>query len=118
MLKKIETANGITDFTDEDLKKIEEVNGNFSKEGLRLLSFAYKEIAEGQVINVEDEKDLIFVGLTAMMDPPRPESKDAVENCISAGIKPVMITGDHKITASAIAKQIGILKQNQKQLKG
>ena len=117
-LKKIETANGITDITDADLKKIEEVNGNFSKEGLRLLSFAYKEIAQGQVINVEDEKDLIFVGLTAMMDPPRPESKDAVENCISAGIKPVMITGDHKITAAAIAKQIGILKAESEAIEG
>ena len=117
-LKKIETANGITDITDADLKKIEEVNGNFSKEGLRLLSFAYKEITQGQVINVEDEKDLIFVGLTAMMDPPRPESKDAVENCISAGIKPVMITGDHKITAAAIAKQIGILKAESEAIEG
>ena len=117
-LKKIETANGITDITDADLRKIEEVNGNFSKEGLRLLSFAYKEIAQGQVINVEDEKDLIFVGLTAMMDPPRPESKDAVENCISAGIKPVMITGDHKITAAAIAKQIGILKAESEAIEG
>ena len=117
-LKKIETANGITDITEADLKKIEEVNGNFSKEGLRLLSFAYKEITQGQVINVEDEKDLIFVGLTAMMDPPRPESKDAVENCISAGIKPVMITGDHKITAAAIAKQIGILKAESEAIEG
>ena len=117
-LKKIETANGITDITDADLRKIEEVNGNFSKEGLRLLSFAYKEIAQGQVINVGDEKDLIFVGLTAMMDPPRPESKDAVENCISAGIKPVMITGDHKITAAAIAKQIGILKAESEAIEG
>ena len=117
-LKKIETANGIADITEADLKKIEEVNGNFSKEGLRLLSFAYKEITQGQVINVEDEKDLIFVGLTAMMDPPRPESKDAVENCISAGIKPVMITGDHKITAAAIAKQIGILKAESEAIEG
>ena len=100
------------------MKKITEVNSEFSKQGLRLLSFAYKEITQGQVINVEDEKDLIFVGLTAMMDPPRPESKDAVENCISAGIKPVMITGDHKITAAAIAKQIGILKAESEAIEG
>lgn len=117
-LAKIETANGVTDITDADMKKITDVNREFSKQGLRLLSFAYKEIAEGQVINVEDEKDLIFVGLTAMMDPPRPESKDAVENCIRAGIKPVMITGDHKITAAAIAKQIGILENESEAVEG
>ena len=64
------------------------------------------------------KSDLIFVGLTAMMDPPRPESKEAVENCIRAGIKPVMITGDHKITASAIAKQIGILKNESEAIEG
>ena len=106
----METSQGIIDFTEEHRKEIEKVNHKFSIEGLRVLAFAYKELEEGQTIDVEDEKDLIFVGLTAMMDPPREESKEAVEDCIKAGIKPVMITGDHKITAAAIAKQIGILK--------
>ena len=94
------------------------MNRNFSIEGLRVLAIAYKEVKEGQIIDVEDEKDLIFVGLTAMMDPPRKESKEAVENCIKAGIKPVMITGDHKITATAIAKQIGILKDPSEAIEG
>ncbi|WP_071396118.1 calcium-translocating P-type ATPase, PMCA-type [Bacillus tuaregi] len=117
-MKKIETSAGIADFTDQHRKKIEEINSSFSKQGLRVLGFAYKEVSEGQTVGFNDEKDLIFVGLTAMMDPPRPESKTAVENCISAGIKPVMITGDHKITASAIAKQIGILKDDKEAIEG
>ena len=114
----VQTTEGIIDFTDEHKQELEKVNQNFSKEGLRVLAFAFKDVDEGQVIDVEDEKDLIFVGLTAMMDPPRPESKEAVANCIKAGIKPVMITGDHKITASAIAKQIGILKDESEAVEG
>ena len=115
---KVQTSEGILDFTDEHKRELEKVNQDFSKQGLRVLAFAFKEVEEGQEVGVEDEKDLIFVGLTAMMDPPRPESKEAVENCIRAGIKPVMITGDHKITASAIAKQIGILKNESEAIEG
>lgn len=115
---KIETSEGIEDFTEERKKEIEKVNREFSMNGLRVLSFAYKEISEGKEITLKDENDLIFVGLIAMMDPPRNESKDAVEKCIKAGIKPVMITGDHKITASAIAKQIGILKDESEAMEG
>ena len=115
---KVKTSNGNIAFTDEHRKEIEKVNQNFSKEGLRVLGFAYKEVDEGGTIGVEDEHDLIFVGLTAMMDPPRLESKDAIENCIKAGIKPVMITGDHKITAAAIAKQIGMLEDESEAVEG
>lgn len=115
---QIETERGIIDFTEEHRQEIEEVSRNFSIEGLRVLAFAYKEVTDGQTVDVEDEKDLIFVGLTAMMDPPRKESKEAVENCIKAGIKPVMITGDHKITATAIAKEIGILKNPSEAIEG
>ncbi|MBC2580085.1 cation-translocating P-type ATPase [Clostridium sp. DJ247] len=115
---KIETSNGVTEFTEEHKKKIENINRDFSMNGLRVLAFAYKDIEEGDTISVEEEKDLIFVGLVAMMDPPRVESAMAVEDCISAGIKPVMITGDHKITASAIAKQIGILKDESEAMEG
>ena len=90
----------------------------FSKDGLRVLAFAYKEIPEGFSPGFDDEKDFTFLGLIAMMDPPREESMGAVAECISAGIKPVMITGDHKITAAAIAKRIGILKDENEACEG
>lgn len=115
---KIETSTGILAITKEHRKKIEEVNHDFSMNGLRVLAIAYKGVRRNQTIGVEDERDLIFVGLLAMMDPPRKESKSAVESCIKAGIKPVMITGDHKITATAIAKQIGILKDPSEAIEG
>lgn len=107
---KIQTKDGVRSFKEEDREKIVGQNDCFSKEGLRVLAFAYKEVKEGQSLCTEDENDLIFLGLISMMDPPREESRLAVEECKKAGIKPVMITGDHKITAAAIAKRIGILE--------
>lgn len=115
---KIQTSAGILDMKPHHRQKIEAVNRDFSMNGLRVLAIAYKEVRDSQAINVRAERDLIFVGLVAMMDPPRKESKDAVENCIKAGIKPVMITGDHKITATAIATQIGILKDPSEAIEG
>ncbi|MFE8700633.1 calcium-translocating P-type ATPase, PMCA-type [Cytobacillus sp. FJAT-54145] len=115
---KMETSDGIIDFTEKHRQEIEKVNKDFSMSGLRVLGFAYKEVEEGKTIHFEDETDLTFVGLTSMMDPPRAESAGAVASCIEAGIKPVMITGDHKITASAIAKQIGILKDESEAVEG
>lgn len=105
-------------FTEEDRKKIEETNMQFSRNGLRVLAFAYKELEEERDLSLEDEERLIFLGLIAMMDPPREESKEAVSRCIKAGIKPVMITGDHKITAAAIAKRIGILENESEACEG
>lgn len=96
--------------TQEDIEKIEAQNQNFSRNGLRVLAFAYKRMPQEGQLTVQDENNLTFLGLIAMMDPPRNESKDAVAQCIQAGIKPIMITGDHKVTAAAIAKRIGILK--------
>lgn len=96
----------------EKKKEISDAYMNFSKKGLRVLAFAYKPMCierENCTITTEDEKELIFAGLTAMMDPPRETSKAAVEACRGAGIRPVMITGDHKITAAAIAKEVGII---------
>ena len=96
-------------YTEADKEKIRRQNQEFSMEGLRVLAFTYREIPENHVLTTEDENQLVFLGLIAMMDPPREESKAAVAECIKAGIRPVMITGDHKITAAAIAKRIGIL---------
>lgn len=96
--------------TEEKKAQIEAQNMEFSKDGLRVLAFAYREIETERQISLEDENDLTFLGLVAMMDPPREESKAAVAECVEAGIKPIMITGDHKVTAAAIAKRIGILK--------
>ena len=117
-ITKIRIKNQVRKVHDYDRKAIEEQNRNFSKDGLRVLAFAYKPIEAGKNLTKEDEKDLIFVGLIAMMDPPREESKIAVEECIRAGIRPIMITGDHKITAAAIAKRIGILKDESEACEG
>lgn len=105
----IDTNDEVREITEEERAKILAQNNTFSENGLRVLAFAYKEVQENQVITVEDEENLTFLGLIAMVDPPREESKQAVEKCKRAGIRPIMITGDHKITAAAIAKRIGIL---------
>ncbi|MEW6696903.1 MAG: cation-translocating P-type ATPase [Bacillota bacterium] len=114
----IQRDGRIEAITEQVKSEIEKVNRDFSQNGLRVLAFSYKEIEEEETLDLEDENNLIFVGMVAMMDPPREESAPAVAACISAGIKPVMITGDHKITASAIAKQIGILKDDNEAIEG
>lgn len=115
---RIKTTTGIFEMTAQHRQKIEAVNRDFSMNGLRVLAIAYKEVLPLQKVDTRAERDLIFVGLVAMMDPPRKESKEAVESCIKAGIKPVMITGDHKITATAIAQQIGILQNPAEAIEG
>src|SRR5690606_22823066 len=103
--------------TSKQLKQINQANTAFSNAGLRVIAITYKEVFSSN-INEKDEQGLTFVGLIAMMDPPRDESAQAVADCIEAGIKPVMITGDHKITAIAIAKQLGILKSPDEAIEG
>ena len=107
---KIRMEEGIRDITQEDREAILQKNLEFSQEGLRVLAFGYKEVPEDYTLSLDNENDFIFLGLISMMDPPREESKAAVADAKRAGIKPVMITGDHKITAAAIAKQIGIFE--------
>ena len=101
-------------------KIINKNNENMAKEALRVLACAYKEIdhkpTKEEMKNVES--DLIFIGMVGMIDPPREEAKQAVEKCKTAGIKTVMITGDHKITATAIAKKLGILEDESEAITG
>lgn len=104
----IAAKDGVRPITEEDKVNILNQNKKYSEDGLRVLTFAYKESDEE--LSVDTEYDYIFLGLVSMIDPPREESKQAVADAIRAGIKPVMITGDHKITATAIAKQIGIFR--------
>ena len=101
----------------EERAEIERVNEEFSSQGLRVLAFACRTV-DRAAVSLEDENDLNFLGLIAMMDPPREESKAAVAECIAAGIRPIMITGDHKVTASAIAREIGILTPGTEAVEG
>ena len=103
--------------TEEEKKLIMDKNFQWSNEGLRVLGFASK-VMEDDELTFEDEYDVEFLGIMAEMDPPREESAQAVKECIEAGIKPIMITGDHKITASAIARKIGIMKDGDLALTG
>ena len=114
----VKTEGGIVPMNDAFCQEIHEQNATFSSQGLRVLAFAEKVIGEDRPLGLEDENDLTFVGLIAMMDPPREESAPAVADCRRAGIRPVMITGDHKVTASAIAKQIGILQEGDRAIEG
>ena len=104
--------------TDSDIERISTQNIDYSKNGLRVLAFAEKAFDGFRELDFNDENDLVFIGLEAEMDPPRVESKQAVADCRKAGIKPIMITGDHKVTASAIAKKIGILDHNDMAITG
>ena len=117
-MSHIRIGDTVREITDEDQMQIEIQNLDFSRDGLRVLAFAYKELDGEKELSIEDEEGLTFLGLIAMMDPPREESKAAVEECIKAGIRPIMITGDHKITAAAIAKRIGILKDESEACEG
>lgn len=103
-----------------DFKKAAEMNYEMSNSALRVLALAYKELDEVPENPSSEllENNLIFLGLVGMIDPPRPEAKEAVAVCRKAGIKPVMITGDHVVTASAIARELGILEDGDKALTG
>ena len=103
--------------TKRHLDAIEKENQRCANNGLRVLGFAYKDY-RGNQVTLEDEHDLTFIGLVSLMDPPRIESQDAVAKCKIAGIKPIMITGDHVVTARAIATQIGIYEDGDLSIEG
>ena len=110
--------NGIKEpITKRHLDAIEKENQRCANNGLRVLGFAYKDY-RGNQVTLEDEHDLTFIGLVSLMDPPRIESQDAVAKCKIAGIKPIMITGDHVVTARAIATQIGIYEDGDLAIEG
>lgn len=108
---KIRDSEEIRPMAEADREQILHQNLMFSENGLRVLAFGYKEVEHSDELSLESENDYIFLGLISMIDPPREESRLAVADAKRAGIRPVMITGDHKITATAIAKQIGIFEE-------
>lgn len=110
--------NGVREpLTDAMKQNISKENENFAKNALRVLGYAYKEVDENVQLQ-QEEQDLTFVGLTGMIDPPREEAKEAVKLCKKAGIRVVMITGDHITTGSAIAKELGIIDHDNQAMEG
>lgn len=117
-VKYIQKNGECVPMTQKDIDAIAAANEGYSREGLRVLGVGYRKFDQVRDLTTEDENDLVFLGLIAMMDPPRVESAEAVKDCISAGIRPIMITGDHKVTAAAIAKRIGILTDESQACEG
>lgn len=116
-INEVKTMDGKRPFTAEDLAELKKVNTEFSQMGLRVLAVCERDV-DTVDISVDDEKDYILLGLVAMQDPPREESAEAVRKCKTAGIRPIMITGDHLVTASAIARKIGILDDSGRAVEG
>lgn len=114
---KILVNGEVQDITDEDKKRITDQNAEYASQALRVLGFAYKIVGNG--VNLQNEEsELVFVGLTCMIDPPRKEAKEAIKLCKKAGIRVVMITGDHITTASAIGKELGIIYNETQAMEG
>lgn len=108
----------VIEISDEILDEYKKINENFSNRALRVLAFAYKNVADEFEPSLDDENNLILIGLMAMIDPPREEVFDAVKEAKSSGIKTIIITGDHKTTAAAIAREIGIMEKDDLALTG
>ena len=112
------TSEGVVELTQERREQILAVKQALSSQGLRVLAFAFRGMPGARQVTLVDERDYTFIGLISMIDPPRPEAVQAVADAKRGGIRTVMITGDHKVTASAIAKQIGILQEGDEALSG
>jgi len=109
---KILDSGGEREMTEEDRLRANQINDRYAGEALRVIALAYRELPDGIKLYEQDqvERDLVFCGLAAMMDPPRPEVEEAVRKCRTAGIKVIMITGDYGLTAESIARRIGLVK--------
>lgn len=117
--KYIFEAGKVVPITDQHKSKIMENNNKMAQSALRVLAVSYKELTNYNHDNLlDEEQDLVFIGLTGMIDPPREEAKKSVEVCKRAGIRAIMITGDHKTTASAIGKQLGIIESENQSMEG
>ncbi len=112
--------NEILELDDSYRDAINKANGEMAGKALRVLGMAFKDIGEipANLVSDEVENNLVFVGLTGMIDPPRPEVSEAVRKCAEAGIRPIMITGDHRDTAAAIARELGIIKDDSQVITG
>lgn len=117
---RVHGADKVEKMTEEMEQEIRRISEEMAQEALRVLAIAYKELqTKDEVLSEETlEKDLTFLGLLGMMDPPREEAKEAIKICEKIGIRPIMITGDHKLTALAIAKEMGIYKEGDMTLTG
>jgi len=116
LCNRIEKDGVVKDITEADIKAVLAQNETYSQQAFRVLGYAYRIVDDYK--SMELEKDLIFVGLTAMIDPPRPEAREAIAKCHKAGIRVMMITGDHLATAKAIATELDILKPGHIALSG
>ena len=112
------TREGKVEMTPERREELARVNMELSMEGLRVLAFAYKELDAVRPLTLEDENGFTFIGLISMIDPPRPEAIQAVADAKRGGIRTVMITGDHRATASAVARELDILRPGELTLTG
>ena len=112
------TREGKVELTPERKEEIARVNMELSMEGLRVLAFAYRELEAVRPLTLEDENEFTFIGFISMIDPPRPEAVQAVADAKRGGIRTIMITGDHKVTASAIARQLGIFRDGDEAVSG
>ena len=116
--KYVLTAEGQVPMTQEWKNRIAQVNTAMSRHGLRVLAFAQRELDAIRPLTLEDEQEFTFIGLVSMIDPPRPEAIQAVADAARGGVRTIMITGDHKVTATAIARQIGIFRDGDEALSG
>ncbi|MCF6095959.1 cation-translocating P-type ATPase [Thermovorax subterraneus] len=105
----IEESGNVKKMTLSEKRKISRINEDMGREALRVLALAYRKLDSPRELSENIETGLIFLGLMGMIDPPRPEAASAVERCFAAGIKPVMITGDHRATAWAVAKELNMM---------